>query len=197
MANYNPKEEITFVMVKPDGVRKGLIGEIIRRFEQRDLKIVAIEMFQPTKDQIDNHYPKDQTWITRLGTKTLTTYEKYGQDPMEDYGTNDPAVIGPWVREWLVDYMVSAPLVRMIVQGVHAVDMVRKIAGPTLPNMADMGTIRGDFSVDSPLIANKEKRAVMNLVHASETAEEAKHEIEHWFGKDAKVYSYKRFGVDE
>jgi nucleoside-diphosphate kinase len=192
----NPKEEITFVMVKPDGVRKGLIGEIIRRFEQRDLKIVAIEMFQPTKEQIDNHYPKDEAWITRLGTKTLTTYEKYNQDPVADYGTKDPAVIGPWVREWLVDYMISAPLVRMIVQGVHAVDMVRKIAGPTLPNLADMGTIRGDYSIDSPLVANKEKRAVMNLVHASETPEEAKHEIEHWFGKDAKIYSYKRFGVD-
>jgi nucleoside-diphosphate kinase len=60
-----------------------------------------------------------------------------------------------------------------------------------------MGTIRGDFSIDSPLLANKEKRAVMNLVHASETAEEAKHEIEHWFGKDSKIYQYKRFGVDE
>ncbi|MCX6712799.1 MAG: nucleoside-diphosphate kinase [Candidatus Vogelbacteria bacterium] len=190
----NPKEEITFVMVKPDGVKKGLIGEIIRRFEQRDLKVVAIEMFQPTRDQIDNHYPKEEAWITRLGTKTLSTYEKYKQDPLADYGTADPAVIGPWVREWLVDYMMSAPLVRMIIQGVHAVDMVRKIVGPTLPNLAEMGTIRGDYSVDSPLVANKEKRAVMNLVHASETPEEALHEIEHWFGKDAKIYEYKRFG---
>jgi nucleoside-diphosphate kinase len=63
--------------------------------------------------------------------------------------------------------------------------------------MADLGTIRGDFSIDSPLLANKEKRAVMNLVHASETPEEAKHEIQHWFGKSPKVYAYKRFGVDE
>lgn len=191
---YNPKEEVTFVMVKPDGVKKGLIGEIIRRFEQRDLKIVAIEMFQPTREQIDNHYPKDEAWITRLGNKTLSTYEKYGQDPKADYNTDDPAVIGPMVREWLVDYMLSAPLVRMVVQGVHAVDMIRKIVGPTLPNLAEMGTIRGDYSIDSPLVANKEKRAVMNLVHASETPEEAKHEIEHWFGKDAKIYEYKRFG---
>ncbi len=93
--------------------------------------------------------------------------------------------------------MLSAPLVRMVVQGIHAVDVVRKIAGPTLPFMAEVGTIRGDFSIDSPLLANKEKRAVMNLVHASETPEEAEHEIEHWFGKGAKIYSYKRFGVDE
>jgi len=77
------------------------------------------------------------------------------------------------------------------------VDVVRKIAGPTLPFMAEVGTIRGDFSIDSPLLANKEKRAVMNLVHASETPEEAQHEIEHWFGKGAKRFAYKRFGVDE
>lgn len=191
---YNPKEEITFVMVKPDGVRKGLIGEIIRRFEQRDLKVVAIEMFQPTREQIDNHYPKDEAWITRLGGKTLSTYEKYNQSARDDYGTDDANAIGKMVREWLVEYMTSAPLVRMVIQGVHAVDMVRKIVGPTLPYAAEMGTIRGDFSIDSPLVANKERRAVMNLIHASETPEEAKHEIKHWFGEEATVYSYQRFG---
>ncbi|HCI49034.1 MAG TPA: nucleoside-diphosphate kinase, partial [Holosporales bacterium] len=94
------------------------------------------------------------------------------------------------------DYMTSAPLVRMVVQGLHAVDMVRKIAGPTLPYLADMGTIRGDFSNDSPILGNIEKRAVMNLVHASETAEEAKHEIEFWFGQKGNIFDYKRFGVD-
>jgi nucleoside-diphosphate kinase len=193
----HPKEEITFVMVKPDGVRKGLVGEIIRRIEQRDLKLVALEMFKPTREQIHDHYPKDDAWITRLGGKTLATYEKYGYDPVEELGTKDPQEIGKQVREWLVDYMTSAPLVRMVIQGVHAVDMVRKIAGVTLPVLADMGTVRGDFSVDSPALANKEKRAVMNLMHASETPEEAAHEIEHWFGKDFKKFDYKRFGVDE
>ena len=65
-----------------------------------------------------------------------------------------------------------------------------------MPHLADMGTIRGDFSNDSPALANKEKRAIMNLVHASETPEEAAHEVEHWFGK-SPIYTYKRFGVDE
>jgi len=190
------KEEKTYVMIKPDGVRKGLTGEIIRRFEQRDLKIVALEMFQPSHDQLDNHYPKSEEWITRLGHKTLTTYEKYGYDAMMDFGTLDPAVIGPEIRKWLIDYMKSAPLVKMVVQGIHAVDVVRKIAGDTMPYKADMGTIRGDFSIDSPALANKEKRAVMNIVHCSETPEEAEHEIKHWFG-DGKTYDYKRFGVDE
>ena len=192
----HPKEERTYVMIKPDGVRKGLIGEVIRRLEQRDLKIVAIEMFQPTYDLIDNHYPKKEEWITRLGEKTKSTYEKYGFDMLADFGTVDTSKIGPEIRKWLVDYMLSAPLVKMVVQGTHAVDVVRKIAGDTLPYKADMGTIRGDFSIDSPALANKEKRAVMNIVHCSETPEEAEHEIKHWFG-EGKIYDYKRFGVDE
>src|SRR3989338_5889584 len=190
------KEEKTFVLIKPDGGKKGLIGEVIRRFEQRDLKVVALEMFQPTRQMIDEHYPKDQVWKERLGNKTLSTYEKYALDPVASLGTAEPLALGEMVREWLVNYMTSAPLVRMVVQGVHAVDMVRKIAGPTLPYAADMGTIRGDFSIDSPAIANAEKRAVANILHASETAAEAEHEIKHWFGK-AVIHTYKRYGMDE
>ena len=190
------KEEKTFVLIKPDGVQKGLVGEIIKRFEQRDLKIVALEMFQPTTEQIDKHYPKDDAWVTRLGEKSLSTYKKYNLDPKSLLGTGDAFKIGKMVRGWVIDYMTSAPLVRMVVQGLHAVDMVRKVTGSTLPFQADMGTIRGDFSIDSPALANSEKRAVMNIVHASETAEEAQHEIKHWFG-GAKTLDYKRFGVDE
>lgn len=190
------KEERTFVLVKPDGVRKGLIGEIINRFERRDLKIVALEMFTPTHQMIDGHYPKSEAWMTRLGEKTLTTYAKYDLDPMVEVGTAEPLEIGKMVRTWLIDFMTSAPLVRMVVQGVHAVDVVRKVAGPTMPYLADMGTLRGDFSVDSPAIACAEKRSVMNILHASETPEEAKHEIEHWFGAHNAVHEYKRFGVD-
>ncbi len=192
----HPKEEKTFVMIKPDGVRKGLIGEVIKRFEQRDLKVVALEMFQPTADQIDNHYPKNEEWITRLGSNTTSTYNKYGFDLIADFGTDDPAKIGPEVRKWLIRFMTTAPLVKMIIQGVHAVDIVRKVAGETMPYKAAVGTIRGDFSMDSPAFANKDKRAIMNIVHCSETPDEAVHEIKHWFGT-APVFEYKRFGVDE
>ncbi len=193
----HPKEEKTFVIIKPDGVRKGLIGEIISRFERRDLKVVALEMFHPSRKEMDNHYPKDEKWIRRLGEKTMATYAKYGHDVKKDFGTSDLVRVGKTVRGWLIDFMASAPLVKVIVQGVHAVDMVRKIVGPTMPYLAEMGTIRGDFSNDSPLNANVERRSVYNLVHASETPEEAKHEIAHWFGKSAPIYKYKRFGVDE
>lgn len=189
----NFKKEKTYVMIKPDGVKKGLIGEVIRRFEQRDLKVVALEMFQPTKDQINDHYPKDEAWIRRLGQKTLTTYSKYGIDAKKELGTDDDFELGKMVRGWVIDYMTSAPLVRMVVEGVHSVDMVRKICGVTIPSMADMGTIRGDYSADSPAVANTEHRAVMNLVHASETPQEAEHEIKHWFGDRKVIFDYTRF----
>ncbi len=192
----HPKEEKTFVMIKPDGVRKGLIGEFIKRMEQRDLKIVALEMFQPSFKDMDNHYPKDEKWLSRIGERTQSTYTKYGHDLKRDFGTSDPIRVGKTVRKWLVDYMVSAPLVKMVVQGVHAVDMVRKIVGPTMPYLAEIGTIRGDYSADSAISANIDKRAIFNLIHASETPDEAKHEISHWFGKTS-IYKYHRFGIDE
>src|SRR5687767_368061 len=122
----HPKEERTFVMIKPDGVRKGLIGEIIKRFEQRDLKVVALEMFQPTYEEMDKHYPKDEAWIRRLGQKTFGTYAQYNLDPVKDFGQVDELEMGTMVRGWLIDFMIAAPLVRMVVQGLHAVDMIRK-----------------------------------------------------------------------
>jgi nucleoside-diphosphate kinase len=187
----HPREEVTFLMIKPDGVTRGLTGEIIKRVEQRGLKVVAIKMFKATAKQIDGHYPKDKKWISRLGEKTLGTYEKYGYDPIKELGTKDKFKIGQMVRKWLIRFMTQAPLVKMVVMGVHAVDMVRKLAGNTMPALAEMGTIRGDFSVDSAAAANKDKRAVRNIVHASETPEEAKHEIDYWFGPE-EIFDYRR-----
>src|SRR3990167_1262705 len=94
----SPKQELTFVMIKPDGVRKGLIGEIVKRFEQRDMKIVALDMFEPSRKEMDSHYPKDRTWIERLGIKTKETYERYGYDLKHDFGTENLYQIGKTVR---------------------------------------------------------------------------------------------------
>jgi len=178
-------------MVKPDGVKRGLTGEIIRRLEQVGLKIVALELQKPSRKQVDDHYPKAPNWIHRLGEKTLATYEKFGFDAVKELGTKDAGKIGIMVRKWLIDFMTSAPVVIMAIKGVHAVAMVRKLAGNTMPSDAPLGTIRGDFSVDSAAAANREKRAVFNLVHASETEEEAIHEIKHWFGKSV-IHDYDR-----
>jgi len=186
----HPKEERTLVLIKPDGVRRGLIGEIIARIEQRGLKIIAIDMVEQSRKHIDDHYPKDKVWIERLGQKTMATYKKYGIDPMEELKTRDTMKIGQMVRKWLIEFMVSGPIVKVIVKGIHAIDMVRKLAGNTCPNMAEMGTIRGDYSVDSPASANTDHRAIHNIIHASENPKEAEHEIKHWF-KENEIHDYK------
>lgn len=187
----HPREELTFLMIKPDGVRRGLMGEILRRVEQAGLKIVGLKLIRPSKKEVDDHYPKDRGWITRLGEKTLATYEKFGFDAKAELGTAKAEKIGPMVRKWLIDFMTSAPVVIIAIKGVHAVAMVRKLAGSTMPADAPLGTIRGDFSVDSAAAANREKRAVYNLVHASETEREARHEIKHWFGREV-IHDYRR-----
>lgn len=187
----NFKEEKTFVMIKPDGIKRGLVGEILRRIEQRGLKIVACVMFQATRSQIDRHYPKDEQWMTRLGQKTMDNYVKYRIDPKQVFGTDRLLDIGKAVRGWILDYLVSGPVVKIIVQGVHAIDMVRKLCGHSIPSSAELGSIRGDFSVDSPALANVERRGIHNLIHASETPAEAAHEIKLWF-KSGEIHAYKR-----
>jgi len=191
----HPNQERTVVIIKPDGVKRGLTGEIIKRIETRGLKIIALGMMRATHKQMDEHYPTAEAWIKRIGEKTLATYEKYGYDAMTELGTKNPVQIGNMVRGWLIDYMTSAPLIKMIVQGTHAIDMVRKLGGNTMPALSEMGTIRGDFSVDSAAAANKDKRAVHNILHASETQEEAEHEIEHWFS-EKDIHAYKRVEED-
>ncbi len=188
----HPREELTFLMVKPDGVRRGLLGEIISRVERAGLKVVGLKMIKPTRREINNHYPKSKTWVHRLGEKTLATYAKFGFDAQKELGTDNPKKIGPMVRRWLVDFMSSAPLVAVAVKGIHAITMIRKMAGPTMPSDAPLGTIRGDFSVDSAAAANRDRRAVYNIVHVSETEEEARHEIKHWFGEAEPIHDYSR-----
>ena len=189
------EQERTIILIKPDGVKRGLIGEIISRIEKRGLKIIALEMFQATRDQIDKHYPKDKKWITRIGEKTLKNFKDYNTDVKKQMKTNDPFEIGKMVRGWLITFMVSGPMVKIVVEGIHAIEMVRKIVGSSLPSEADMGTIRGDFSVDDATAANRDKRAIHNIVHASENPSEAKHELALWFSIE-DIFDYKRAEED-
>lgn len=191
----HPTQERTVVLVKPDGVKRGLIGEIIGRIEKRGLKVIALKMLLASKEQIDSHYPKDEVWVKRLGEKSLATYAKYGWDPIKEMGTDDPMKIGVAVREWIINFMTSGPVVKMVVEGIHSVDMVRKLVGNSIPALAEMGTIRGDFSVDSAALANKNQRAVHNLIHASETPQEAAHELAFWFAAE-EIFEYKRAEED-
>lgn len=190
------KKQRTFCMIKPDGVMRGLIGEIIGRIEKSGLKVIAMKMITPTKEMVLAHYPvSDQAWVDRLGDKGLNTFNDLGLDAKDHLGTDNKSEIGLKVVEGLVGYMTSGPVVAMIVEGIQAVDMVRKLAGHTLPFKAELGTIRGDFSVDSPAVANVEGRSIHNLFHASETSEEATNEVSLWFGQEG-VQTYMRSGED-
>jgi nucleoside-diphosphate kinase len=183
-------------MVKPDGVMRGVVGDIIYRIEKAGLKVVAMKMLRPTEEQIRKHLPaSDEAWVHRLGGKSLSGFDSLDVTAKEVLGTEDQMAIGKEVVESLVAYMKSGPVVCMVVEGIQAIDMVRKLAGHTLPFKADVGTIRGDYSVDSPAIANAEKRAIHNLFHASENVAEANNEISLWF--DAKeIQAYARTGED-
>lgn len=184
-AIYGIKYERTFCMLKPDAVKRGLVGEIIHRIEKAGLKVVAMKMLLPSEEQIRAHYPaSDEAWVNRLGQKGVDSFENVNVTPQEALGTEDTMAIGKDVLESLIRYMQSGPVIAVVVEGMQAVDMVRKLAGHTLPYKAAVGTIRGDFSVDSPVIANTERRAIHNLFHASETQAEAANEIKLWFGED-------------
>ncbi|HEV2402730.1 MAG TPA: nucleoside-diphosphate kinase [Candidatus Saccharimonadales bacterium] len=185
------KFQRTFCMIKPDGVMRGLIGEIVRRIEKSGLKVVALKMIQPDEQMVRHHYPmSDEAWVRRLGEKSVSGFEGLEVSAKEILGSDDKSVLGQEVTESLIGYMTSGPVVCMVVEGIQAIEMVRKLAGHTLPFKAAVGTIRGDYSVDSPAIANAEKRSIHNLFHASENAKEAANEIELWFGKE-KIYDYQ------
>lgn len=174
--------ERTLVLIKPEGVSRGLVGRIISRFEDASLTIDAMIMVNADENAIRKHYPETEQWFHSVGNKTVETYQKYHLNLLDDFGTSDPVEIGRELKRFLVTYLTSGPIVAMVLSGNHAVEAVRKLVGPTVPLYADPGTIRGDFLIDSPDLANKERRPVINLIHAAETPEDADREIHIWFG---------------
>lgn len=177
--------EKTLVLLKPDAVSRGLVGEIISRFEKNSLKLLAAKMVTVSEELANKHYPTDRReFIEGMGKKTLDTYLEHGVDAKEDLGTDDPHEIGLMIQGWMVGFITSGPLMALVLEGKNAVAEVRAVVGHTIPAKADPGTIRGDYSDDTPVIANKEKRPIMNLVHASGDKEEANFEINLWFTEE-------------
>ena len=193
------KFERTLIVVKHDGVARGLVGEITSRFERVGLKLVAMEMLSATDDMAHQHYPATQKWFKKVGDRTLDEYNVKGIDPIKKLGTKDSVKIGKMIKAWNVEYLMSGPVVAMVWEGPNAVIIGRKLVGETVPAMATPGTIRGDFSWDSADLANKYKRPFYNLVHASGEPEEAEEEIELWFDPseilDYKTKIHERMGM--
>jgi nucleoside-diphosphate kinase len=169
-------EEQTLILIKPDGVDRGLIGEIVRRFEQKGLKVAAMKMINPTEEQVGTHYPYDEDWLLSVGTNTKKSFAEKGID-MEETEMQ----IGERIRRWNMNYLSSGMIVAMVLEGFHAVPIARKVAGSTQPLVADLGTIRGDFGVESYVVADAKKRPIKNLIHTAESVEIAKKEIAVWF----------------
>lgn len=180
------KKERTLVVIKPDGIQRTLIGEVIKRIERIGLKLVGLKMLVPSKDFIEKHYTLHPEWKKTAGAKSIAAYEKKGLKPP----TENPLEAGERVLKVLVNYMTSGPVVAMVWQGAHAAEIVRKIVGGTEPLASDLGTLRGDFVLDSYQMADTDERAVRNLVHASGNVEEAEMEIKYWF-KDDELLEYR------
>jgi len=179
----HPKQERTLVIIKPDGVQRTLIGEIIKRLERPGLKLVAMKMCVPTEEHVEKHYTLDPEWRRITGEKRIKNAKEKG----EKLETEDPLEITAVILEKLKKYMTSGPVIAMVWQGAHSTELVRKIVGGTEPRSSDVGTIRGDFVLDSYTMADTDGRAVRNLIHASGTAKESEAEINHWFKKDEIV----------
>ncbi len=180
------KEERTLVIVKPDGIQRTLIGEIISRYERIGLKLLALKMFVPTAEMVEQHYTLDPEWRRVTGEKTIKGYHDKGLVPPE----TDPLKVTEKLLKRLSAYMTSGPVIAMIWQGAHAVKIVRKITGGTEPLTSDVGTIRGDYVLDSYEMSDKDNRSIRNLIHASGSAKEAEDEIAHWFKKE-EIMNYK------
>lgn len=181
----HPKYERTLVLIKPDGVQRSLIGEIIKRYERIGLKLVGLKMVLPTPELVEKHYAIDPDWRRKTGEKRIKAALEKGEEPPAD-----PVAFGALVLKKLKKYLTSCPLVVMVWQGAHAVEIVRKITGGTEPLSSDIGTIRGDFVLDSYRVADTDARAVRNLIHASSSSREAEKEIAVWF-RPAELNNYR------
>ncbi len=180
----NMSEEKTLIVLKPDAVKRGLVGEILSRFEKAGLKIMSLKGLIISEEMALKHYGYNEEWFEKVGQKVREFYQKVGFDQGEEFNKLNNKEIGKLIQKWNVDYLTEGMVIAAILKGHKAVEIVRKIVGTTYPSEAFPGTIRGDYSVESPLSANLQQRAVRNLIHASGSIEEAELEIELWFKKE-------------
>lgn len=175
----HPKKERSFVIIKPDGVQRGLIGEIIKRFERVGLKIVGLKFGMLDKNKIWKHYDKDDAWFLKKGTNIINNLQAANL-PVE----KEAIEYGKDIIRALEKFMTACPVVSMVLEGNEAVAVVKKIVGETEPKTSDVGTIRGDFTMDSYNISAVDDRAVRNLIHCSDEVDNANKEIGLWFNEN-------------
>ena len=181
----HPKKERTLVILKPDAIQRGLIGDLLKRFESTGLKLVAMKMIVPKEEIVWQHYNKDEVWFQSKGEKLVENLKAAGR-PVEkeaiEYGRE---IIGA-----LVKFMTASPVVLMVWEGNQSVSIIKKLVGGTEPATSAVGTIRGDYTLDSYEISNLDNRAVRNLVHCTDDPSESEREISLWFNQE-EIINYR------
>lgn len=183
--NTHPKKERTFVLIKPDAMQRSLAGEIVRRIERTGLKLVAMKMVVPSEQVCWDHYNKDDKWFLDKGTKTVENLKNKGVEI-----TKEPIEYGRDIIKGCVGLLTSGPCIAMVWEGNQSIALVKKIVGGTEPTTSDVGTIRGDLTLDSYSLANVDNRAVRNLVHCTDNIHDGQREIDLWF-KPEEIINYR------
>jgi nucleoside-diphosphate kinase len=177
-------KERTFVIIKPDAVQRNLIGDIISRIERTGLKIIALKMVVANEDTLWKHYNKDDAWFLEKGNIAIES-RKLQALPVE----KEAIEYGKDILRANIEFMTSGPVIAFVIQGNQAVGIVKKIVGGTEPLTSDVGTIRGDYTIDTYSLANSSSRAVRNLIHCSDKVSEAEREISLWFN-ESEIIKY-------
>ena len=180
--------ERTLVLLKPDTVTRSLVGEVISRFEKTGLKIVGMKMVWADEALAKKHYTLDEAWAKNVYDKTKKTREAAN----EPFPYHDHLEYGRMIQGWNANFLQEGPVIALVLEGPHAVEIVRKMIGSTEPRQASPGTIRGDYAMtESYALANDKSRVLRNLAHASDSVETAEREIAIWFTK-AELHSYRK-----
>ena len=175
--------EKTFVLIKPDALKRNLVGRIIQFFEDANLDILDAKMVETNKKIATKHYTQSnpEEWSLGVGEKTKSAYKHYNTDPKDVFGTADALTIGNTIRQWSIDYLSHGKALALILGGSHAIESTKMIIGPTEPFKSSLDTIRGMFGTESYVHANLQGRSVHNIVHRSTNEQEAVNEIKVWF----------------
>jgi len=175
----------SLVVFKPDTLQRGIVGELLTRFERKGLKIVGMKIMIPAKELAQNHYNKDDAWCEEIGKNNVRpAYDKQGLE----FKWESDLEAGKSVLKALIDYMSCGPVVAMVIEGGLAIEHIRTLVGFRDPVNADVGTIRADYTIESAFMANAADRTVRNMIHASGNEEEAKYEIDLWFKPEELVH---------
>lgn len=182
----HPKKERSFVILKPDAVQRSLIGEIIQRVERVGYKLVAAKFIVPTEDQLWQHYNKSEEWFIKKGQAIVDRKIAQGL-PVE----KEAVEYGKDIIRGVIKFMMAGPVLAMVWEGNQAIAVIKKMVGSTDPLSSDVGTIRGDYSLDSfSIVEHDDRGTVRNLIHCTDDVAEYEREVNIWFKPD-EIINYR------